>query len=168
MKVFVGCSSRDNIDSKYFDLAREVGKRLQGCELVIGGTIVGMMGVVANTFSKDAITQIILKDYLEEGSKLNKGYVCDTSFERMKLIWEECDVILFLPGGTGTLGEIFTFLEENRSKTSRKKIVLLNYDHYYDMLISFIESMKEKEFSSNEILDGLVIIQNEKELEGVL
>ena len=169
MKVFVGCSSRDEIDSTYFALAKSVGRCLTDYELVLGGTCVGMMGAIAHTFPNHALSQIILKDYLDEGvEKTKQLMICDTSFERMNLIWEHSDVFLFLPGGIGTLGEMITFLEENRMKQEKKKIIIFNYHHYYDSIFSFFEKVKNDKFSSEEILEGIIWIENIKELEKLL
>lgn len=134
-----------------------------------GGTCVGMMGAVARAFPSLSISQIILKDYLDEGvEKTKQMMICDTSFERMNLIWEQSDAFLFLPGGTGTLGEMIAFLEENRMKEEKKKIIIFNYHHYYDSLLSFIEKAKKEKFSNEEILKGFILVENITELEELL
>ncbi|MCI8467446.1 MAG: hypothetical protein HFI08_04580 [Bacilli bacterium] len=169
MKVFVGCSSRDEIAEEYLQLASFVGKLLQNNELVIGGTCVGMMGRVAKEVNKTQLTQIVLADYVIEGAqKTEHFYVCETSFERMKQIWDQSDLFLFLPGGTGTLGEIITFLEENRAKKQKKKIIVFNYEHYYDDVFAFIEKAKQNCFSNEEILEGITFITSLKDLEEIL
>lgn len=166
MKIFVGCSSRNEIDKKYLDLAIDVGKKLLSHELVIGGTRVGMMGNVASVFDDEKITHIILKDYVEEGFRpTNQVLICETSFERMKCIYDMADAFLFLPGGTGTLGEIITFLEENRMKQEKKKLIILNYEHFFDDIVSFIQKIKKEQFSNEEILEGLIFIDKMEELE---
>ena len=86
----------------------------------------------------------------------------------MKQIWDQSDFFLFLPGGTGTLGEIITFLEENRAKKQKKKIIVFNYDHYYDDVFAFIEKAKQNCFINEEILEGIIFITSLKDLEVIL
>ncbi|MCI8575071.1 MAG: hypothetical protein HFI09_01225 [Bacilli bacterium] len=167
MKIFIGCSSRNEIDSDYFELARRVGRSLLQHELIIGGTRNGMMGEVARVFDDEKVTQIILKAYVSDEMCNDHVMICDTSFLRMNLIWSQADCFLFLPGGTGTLGEIITFLEENRAKEEKKRIIILNYNHYYDDLLRFIEKAKTELFSNEEILEGLLVIEDENELESL-
>lgn len=163
LRIFIGCSSRDDIDEKYFSLAGEVFKKLSSHHIIIGGTLVGMMGKVGDS-AKD-FSQIILKDYVEdEDLKSLKADVCETSFERLKLIWEQADLFVFLPGGTGTLGEIITFLEENRCKSQKKKIIVLNYQGFYDEIVSFVKKASLLKFCNASILEGLIIVSSVDEL----
>ncbi len=156
MNIFVGCSSREEIAKDYLDLATEVGDRLKGVHFIIGGSLHGMMGSVVKHIPKPDITQIILKDYVNEGESYSSSYqICETSFERMEHIWNATDIFLILPGGTGTLGEIITFLEENRMKKEKKKIIVFNYQGFYDDIIAFVEKTKEKKFCNDDILAGL-------------
>lgn len=161
MNIFVGCSSRDEISKDYLDLATQVGDCLNGAHFIIGGTFRGMMGSVVKNIPRGDITQIILKDYADTGVLSSKQYqICETSFERMERIWNETDVFLILPGGTGTLGEIITFLEENRMKSEKKKIIVFNYRGFYDQIVAFIQDAKEQHFCNDDILEGLIFIDD--------
>lgn len=161
MNIFVGCSSRDEIDAVFLNLATEVGDLLKGSHFIIGGSFRGMMGSVVKNISKADITQIILKDYVEDGAYSSLQYqICNTSFERMERIWDATDVFLILPGGTGTLGEIITFLEENRMKEKKKKIIVVNYNGFYDLLIEFVNHIKKEKFCNDDILNGLVFVSS--------
>ena len=87
MNIFIGCSSRNEIAKEYLDLAQKVGKELSHHHLIIGGTMNGMMGSVCKDVEDEHITQIVLKDYVEEEDQEKGNFIiCDTSFERMKLI----------------------------------------------------------------------------------
>jgi hypothetical protein len=165
MNVFVGCSSRNEIAQEYFELARRVGEKLLKHHLIIGGTRNGLMGEVASVFPLKKVTQIVLKAYVLEDKEDEHLKICETSFERMKFIWNQADCFLFLPGGTGTLGEIVSFLEENRAREVKKKIIVFNYHHFYDDLLRFIEKAKTEHFCNDEILEGIVFIEEEQELD---
>lgn len=165
MKIFIGCSSKEEIPETFLNLAEELGEFLKKEQIIIGGTKVGMMGRVVRNIPLENVTQIILKDYLEEGVLPTKSMrICDTSFERMEQIWKSADVFLFLPGGTGTLGEMISFLEENRMSWKKKKIYILNHQNYYDDIIKFIEKAKKLRFSNDEILSEFLFVNNIDEL----
>lgn len=165
MNIFIGCSSRNEIAKEYLDLAQKVGKELSHHHLIIGGTMNGMMGSVCKDVEDEHITQIVLKDYVDEEDQEKGNFIiCDTSFERMKLIWDASDIFLFLPGGTGTLGEIITFLEENRPKKEKKKILVYNYQNFYQDILCYMEKIKKLQFSNQDILEGLCFIDNIEEL----
>ncbi len=166
MHLFVGCSSREEIDSKYLKLASQVGILVSSYQVGIGGTEEGMMGKVAQEIPKDSFYQMVLKDYLDGTEEESDHFIiCDTSFERMKKIWEFADVFLFLPGGTGTLAEILLFLEENRMKKKKKPILIFDYEDYYYDFKHFIKKAKENRFSNEDILEGIVFVSGFEELE---
>lgn len=165
MKVFVGCSSRNEIPTEFLNLALQVGELLKEEEVIIGGTKIGMMGNVVNNIPLKQVKQIILKDYVKEGMTFQNSYqICNSSFERLNEIWKQADVLLILPGGTGTLGEIFFFLEENRMNLEKKHLILFNDQDYYDEIITFIEKLKQLNFVNEAILDGLNLVFSLKEL----
>jgi len=166
MKIFVGCSSQDEIPEVYLNLAQNVGKILQNFSVVIGGTCEGMMGRVAKEIPIEQLTQIVLKDYWQEEESSNSSHylLCDTSFERMNQIWNTADCFLILPGGTGTLGELLSFLEENRTKEKKKKILVMNEQNYFGDVLTFIEKAKSLKFSNETVLDGLLVFDHFSEL----
>ncbi len=163
MKIFIGCSSSDEIDPTYFPSANIIGETLKEHHLIIGGTKVGLIGnVIQNT---ENYTQIIVKDYLEDPKKDDHIIICDTSFERMQTIWNESDLFLFLEGGLGTLAEIISFIEENRTHEKKKKIIILNSNNYYDNIVKFIQEGITKKFISKEILENVIVITDSNHFE---
>lgn len=165
MQIFIGCSSRNEIPKYYLELAKKVGNLLKEEHLIIGGSTNGMMGKVIEDVPSTNITQIILKDYLsKETINSNQTIICETSFERVKNIWERADILVLLPGGIGTLSEIMNFLEENRTKEKKKKIIILNVQNYYNDIIDFIKAAQELQFCDSNILEGLTLVTNLQEL----
>ncbi len=162
MRYFIGCSSKDEVDQKYHHLAKEVGKILQNEKIVVGGSYSGLMGCVAKENACE-VTQVILDVYVSKDEVLDHGIICHSSFERLANIWNLSDVFLFLPGGTGTLAEILSFLEENRTQNT-KKILILNEDGFYDEVIQFFRKCQEEKFSPKEIFDHLIIFSHVEEL----
>ena len=80
MRIFVGCSSKEEIDEKYKVVATRMSHLLCSYDIVIGGTFMGLMKLVSRSISKEQITQVCLKDYLKNEEDLTNFIVCDTSF----------------------------------------------------------------------------------------
>ena len=102
-------------------------------ELVCGGVSTSMMKEVYQTFVEydKNVTCYTLACYNE--SKICENTILlDTTFDRTKKLYEESDMICILPGGSGSLAEIFSFVEEARTQTS-KPIILINEDNFFDL-----------------------------------
>ncbi|OIR13077.1 LOG family protein ORF6 in fasciation locus [mine drainage metagenome] len=65
---------------------------------------------------------------------------------RKKMMYELCDAAIILPGGNGTLDELFELITWNALKIHEKKIILLNSAGFYDHLIAHIKNMQQQEF----------------------
>lgn len=167
MKLFIGCSSRDDLEEEYYELSRTISNLVQSHEVIVGGTSEGMMREVTKSLSSSQVKRIVLNDYLTEDYDIIKNHVipCNTSFERLKRIWNMADVFLILPGGTGTLEELLAFLEENRTQEKRKKIILFNYHHFYDGICDFVRELIKKRFSNEEILTGFIVVETLEDLQ---
>lgn len=165
MKMFIGCSSRAGIANKYIEDAGYIAKRLSSkYDLVIGGVSDnGMFGKILSAFKDKNIYLYTLLIYNEELSKYNLKYkYLDSTFERTRNILEDSDKILFLPGGTGSLCEIFSMLEEIRTFNLDKKIILYNQDGYYYDIVKLITRLVKDKFNDISILNYIKVF-NEKE-----
>ncbi|MDD2238705.1 MAG: LOG family protein [Bacilli bacterium] len=162
MKVFIGLSSSIKINPKYYNLAKEVGTFLTDLNynLICGSTDLGMAKIVSDIFyKKSTISLFIHKKYLNEIKDININYtLCDSNFDRLKKIYEESDIYVILPGGIGTLSELFGILEEIRD--TNKKIILFNYNSYYNYLIEFLEKGVKANFIKEEDYKGIIIVKN--------
>lgn len=162
MNVFIGLSSSVKINTKYYNLAKEVGTFLTDLNynLICGSTDLGMAKIVSDIFyKKSTISLFIHKKYLNEIKDININYtLCDSNFDRLKKIYEESDIYVILPGGIGTLSELFGILEEIRD--TNKKIILFNYNSYYNYLIEFLEKGVKANFIKEEDYKGIIIVKN--------
>jgi len=152
MKVFVGCSSRENIDLTYMENTNALAEYLSSeqYDLVCGGTD-GLMGVLVNTFKKNQreINLIGVKGYFSV--ELNAGNITiyDTISERKSALIKMVDLIIFLPGGLGTLDELFTAIESKRAKEHNLPIIIININRYYDNLVKQLDTMYQERFASS-------------------
>ena len=171
MNVFFSVSSRTNIDSEYFNDAKKFSDILAkvGYDLVIGAAMKdGMSGEVLRSF-KNHNRKIYLKTmecYHEDPIEFNYvdfEYVEDT-FMRTKHIYDESDILFFMPGGTGTTAEIFAFLEQLRTDKCSKRIVIYNKDNYYQDILKAIHKYVSLNFNDDTIFEYLNIYNDEEEL----
>ena len=166
MKVWITSSSRVK-DEKYLGIARRVAYVFSesGYSLVCGGVSSSMMKEVYDTFvnSGNEISCVTLKCYNEVFEDIEPIYV-DNTFYRTKTLYDMSDVILFLPGGTGTLTEIFSSIEEYRTLDSNKRLILYNEEGFYDDLISSISKLIELGFNDKSILEKIEIVNTIDEL----
>ena len=122
-----------------------------GIGLVYGGAAVGVMGVVANAVLEaggEAVgvipKSLAVKEVAHEN--LSELHVVASMHERKAMMAELADGFIALPGGWGTLEEIFEILTWAQLGFHDKPCGLLNIDGYYDGLIGFLENSFEQEF----------------------
>ena len=163
MKIFFSVSSRSTIADKYILDVDYISKKLAevGYDLVIGvAQEEGMPGRVLNNF-KTKNRKIFLKTlkiYKENPQKfdyINFEYVANT-FDRTKRIFETSDILLINYGGTGTVAEIFSFIEELKVEKLKngeitKKLIIYNKDNYYDSIFNFINETIINLFSDQSV-----------------
>ncbi len=165
MKIFVGCTSSENIKDDYKDEVRKIGKFLaKDYDLIIGGVNkTGVFGILIEEFKNKNIDLITLPIYEEEYDKnINCTYV-DTTFDRSKICYNLADKILILPGGTGTICEIFSMLEESRT-FDNKEIIIFNLDNYYTNTLETIVNACKNKYNDMNILDRIKLFNTSEDL----
>ena len=146
LSLCVYCGSRDGLDPAHLAAAREVGRQigLRGWRLVYGGGHTGLMGAVADAALAAGAEVIgIIPDRLIE-RELGHGGVTElqvvgSMHERKQKMAEQSDAFVALPGGIGTMEEIFEIWTWRQLGYHRKALGLLNVGGYYDDLLSFIQ-----------------------------
>ena len=154
MYVFIGCSSHSNIDDVYVSNARLVAAFLAktGFNLITGG-INGVMGVVQEEFAKfDRDINIYEIDYYKNKDDCYKYSLLKYKNvgSRKQAIISKANIIIIMPGGIGTLDELFTFVESKRTHEHNCPIIILNINHYYDDLVKMLEHMYNNNFIDKE------------------
>lgn len=170
MKCFVGCSSYDEIDEKYFESAREVSKVLidKDYELVFGCCNRGLMGSVYDEFkSNNALVTAVCTEYYKSDLDMvdcNKVLVSTTMDQLNEFM--KSDVMVFLPGGYGTYNEMFYMINAFVTKDHTSKIIVINTDGYYEELKSILSTIKSERFAK--VFDFVYIVDTIDELRNVL
>lgn len=166
MRVFIGCSASDRVDKKYKDLAIEVSTLIakRGHKLVFGGFDQGMMGSCFMTFKYEGgkVKGIgHLRDAkVMQDMELDAYEVVNTTFDRVKELYSSSELIVVLPGGIGSLAEFFGMLDELRTIEDKKRIILFDYDNFYQPVLKMLEEMHKQRFVSDSDLKLINVVRN--------
>ena len=134
----------------------------RGLEVVYGGASVGLMGALADSALAAGGTVIgVIPTRLVEGeiahAGLTKLHIVETMHERKALMAELSDAVIALPGGTGTLDELFELFTWKQLGLHRKPIGLLDVDGYWQPLLAFLEHAVNERFLHAEHLETLLV-----------
>lgn len=163
-RIAVFCGSRSGADPLYVQQATELGRMLAetGIELIYGGGNKGLMGAVANGVMDHGgkVTGVIpevLLAWEQQHQGITDLKVVADMHVRKKMMYDLCDAAIVLPGGNGTLDELFEMLTWNTLNIHNKKIILLNTAEFYTHLIQHIDLMFEKGFLYEDWQDRLMV-----------
>ena len=163
--ICIFCGSQSGSNPAFAGAAREAGTILgkRGIRLVYGGGSVGLMGTVADACLEaggevvGVITHSLMKAELGH-SGITRLEQVGTMPERKARMAELADGFISLPGGIGTLDELFEMLTWTRLGIHRKPGGLLNVDGFYDDLIRFcLQTQVEEGFISREGANNLIV-----------
>ncbi|HKO78100.1 MAG TPA: TIGR00730 family Rossman fold protein [Flavobacterium sp.] len=150
-RITVFCGSSSGTEEVYTSQATLLGETFakRNIELVYGGANVGLMGAVADGVLNNGGKAIgVLPNFLRSKEiahkLLTELILVDTMHERKTKMNDLCDGVIALPGGFGTLDELFEMLTWGQLGLHKKPIAILNVDCYYDSLIVFIQTMTDK------------------------
>ncbi len=160
--VAVYCSARDGLEPRFVEAARAVGRTLaeRGIGVVYGGGGAGLMGEVANA-ALDAGGEVVgvIPRSMVEAERAHRGVteliVIETMHERKKIMSDRADAFLALPGGVGTLDEVFEAITWNQLAIHDKPIGFLDLDGFYDPLRRFLGGAAADGFIPASTMDRL-------------
>jgi len=169
LAVFCGSKSGKNI--LFTKHAAELGKLLaeNNITLIYGGGNVGLMATIADAVMEHGgkVTGIIPKlllDWERQHEKITELIVADDMHIRKKIIYERCDAALILPGGFGTLDELFEMLTWNQLSIHDKQIFILNSGGFYTHLIRHIQQMENEHFLFDSVKKRITILDDPDDL----
>ena len=151
MKICIFCSANQQIDQDFFTMTEELGKWVadKGHTIVYGGVNCGLMECVAKA-TKDAGGHIIgvIPMIVEKNGRMS-DYVdveipVDNLSDRKQLMMDQSDVFIALPGGLGTLDEIFTVVASATIGYHSKTVILYNMKGFWDSLIQMLDDLMQK------------------------
>jgi uncharacterized protein (TIGR00730 family) len=165
--ICVYCASGDGVDPSFLELATDVGKRLaaDGHALVSGGGRVSMMGAVARAArAGGAHTTGVIPEHLipyeVADTEADELVVVDTMRERKRVMDERSDAFLALPGGLGTLEELFEVWTAASLGMHVKPVVVLDPSGHYAPLWTYLRSLERVGFVRTAALDVLQMTES--------
>ena len=173
--VAIFCAASENIAPGYFEVAAEVGYMLGrlGATMVYGGARFGLMEATAKAAKKAGARIVgVVPDILVERDRvshlLDEQVGCRNLSERKDIMLERSDVLVALPGGIGTLDEIFHVLAAATIGYHTKRVVLYNVNGFWNPLLATVEEMAQAGFVRGEIEKYLVVTNDIATLEDLI
>ncbi len=171
----VFCGSKSGANLSFLKEATSLGNLLaqKNIDLVYGGGNKGLMGAVANgCLAKGGkvigIMPKLLLEWEAQHTGLTELIITQTMHDRKKILYEKGDAALVLPGGMGTLDELFEMLTWNNLKIHNMKVFLLNIDGYYDALIHLLDKMDTNGFMYDNWKDRIIVCTSVEALKPLL
>ena len=151
--VCVYCGSSSGAGTAYLAMARELAKEIarRNIRLIYGGASIGLMGEVADTVMSEGgkVTGVLPRNLFRQEvphNGLTELIEVDSMHERKALMVELADGFIALPGGMGTIEELFEVLTWAQLSLHNKPCGVLNVEGYYDHLSRFLDHGAEQKF----------------------
>jgi uncharacterized protein (TIGR00730 family) len=174
-KLAVYCGSAGGGDPRFEEAARLLGRTMveRGIDLVYGGGRLGLMGIIADTvIAYGGRTYGVIPRALVDKEVAHTGltelHEVTTMHERKAKMTELCDAFLCLPGGIGTLDEMFEAWTWNALGYHAKPFALLNVADFWTPFVGFMEHVSQSGFLSKRRLKQLIVADTPDEVINLL
>lgn len=151
MKLCVFCSANQQIDHDFFEMTKELGRWAaeNGHSIVYGGVNCGLMECLAKATKEAGGRTIGIIPTIVERRGGTSNYVdveipCDNLHDRKQLMEDQGDVFIALPGGLGTLDEIFTIVASATIGYHEKPLILYNMKGFWNSLIDMLDDLHSR------------------------
>lgn len=173
--VAVFCAASENIAPGYFEAAASVGRMLGhiGATLVYGGARFGLMEAVAKG-AKEAGAHVVgvVPEILEQRGRvsalIDEKIPCCNLSDRKDIMLAKSDVLVALPGGVGTLDEIFHVAAAATIGYHSKRVILYNVNGFWNRLLAALEELSEAGFVRAGLENIIVVANSIEELESLI
>lgn len=152
-RICVFCSSSAKVDKIYFEATEKLANIFveNSIEVLFGGGSSGLMGKLADTIiQKGGKILGIMPEFIREiqwaHTDVTELYFTDTMHERKKLLLENIDALVTLPGGSGTLEELLEAITLKRLGKFTRPIIILNTNNFFDPLKQLLEKCIQENF----------------------
>ena len=171
-RICINCGSNSGLLPEYTEAAGEMGSYLarRGIEIVYGGARVGLMGTVADSALRNGghVIGVLPQDLADRvgHTGLSETYVVGSMHERKQLMFDLSDGFVALPGGIGTLEELFEILTWSQLGQHTKPCGLLNVAGFWNKLLCFLDHCVEHRFLKKAHRDMLLVAESPSVLLG--
>ena len=151
MKIAIFCSANKNIDPDFFTMTEELGKWMaeNHHDLIFGGSDIGLMQCISKAVKANGGRTIgVVPSLVEKGGNavrdLDVEIPCDNLSDRKDLMLAQSDICVSLPGGIGSLDEIFTVAASHSIGYHHKMVILYNMKGFWNSTIALLNDLQEK------------------------
>ena len=169
-KVCVYCASSTKIAEHYKAEAYRLGEIFaeNNIHCLYGGGSVGLMGELSKAMLENGgmITGVIPQFMIDRGwgNKNVKQIVVNSMHERKKLMLEDVDAAIAMPGGCGTLEELLEAITWKQLGIFVKPVIILNANHYFDPLLEMLHKGVDEKFMRNEHLRMWSVVERAEDV----
>ena len=171
----VFCGSKTGNNPLYMQEAAVAGKIVaeKNITLIYGGGDVGIMKAIADSVMQHGgevigVIPQVLVDWEHQHKGITELLVVEDMHSRKKKLYDLCDAALILPGGFGTLDELFEMLTWNQLSIHNKKIFILNSAGFYDHLIAHMYQLQQDGFLYDPVDKRITLLTTAGELQSCL
>lgn len=141
----------------------------QGVTLVYGGGKVGLMGASADSVMDNGgtvrgVIPQVLVNWEHQHENISELLVVEDMHVRKRTMYNFCDGAIILPGGFGTLDELFEMLTWNQLSIHDKKIFILNTGGFYDHLLAHLQKLTDEGFLYGELHEQFTVLNEPADL----
>ena len=175
MKIGIFCSANRDIDPDFLSLTRELGTWMgeKGHTLVFGGCNMGLMECIARSVHEAGGRTIgVVPQIIEKGGRVSEyvdvNIACDNLSDRKDLMLLQSDLIIALPGGVGTLDEIFSVAASHTIGYHNKRVILYNMKGFWDSTIRMLDDLQFQGFIRGSWRDYIQIADSLEQIQFLL
>ena len=171
MKICVFCSANGQLDPDFFTMTEELGRWLatEGHTLVYGGVNSGLMECVARAVKQAGGRTVGVIPQIVEKSGRISDYVdvevlCDNLSDRKQLMADKSDVFIALPGGIGTIDEVFTIAAAHTIGYHDKRVILYNMKGFWGDMTAMLDRLQQRGMVRGEWRDYIAVANSLEEI----
>jgi uncharacterized protein (TIGR00730 family) len=175
MKICIFCSANQQIDPDFFRMTEELGQwaAREGHTIVYGGVNQGLMECIGKAAHEAGGRTIGVIPRIVEKSGRISDYVdiemlCDNLSDRKQMMEDQSDVFVALPGGIGTIDELFTIAAAHTIGYHNKLVILYNMKGFWDSLIAMLDDLQQKGMVRGNWRDYIAVANNLEELSRII
>lgn len=170
-RVGVFCSSRSEVRPAFIAAAQHLGGEIgrRGAEMVYGGSRLGLMGIAAQAVhaAGGRTVGVVPQALLDRGLNApddDLTFYCAALDDRKATMLREADIFVALPGGIGTLDEVFTVVAAATLGLHEKRVVLYDVEGFWQPALAMLRSMQAEGMIGEGLENRLAVAKTEQEL----
>ena len=175
MNICIFCSANSSIDAEYFRLTEQLGRwaARNGHTIVYGGVNQGLMESVAKAARGEGGRTVgVIPRIVEKSGRISDHVdvevLCEDLTDRKQLMMDRSDVFIALPGGIGTLDEVFTVAASATIGYHRKRVILYNMKGFWDDLLTLLDNLQQRGMVRGRWRDYIAVANNLDEIKEIL